>query len=321
MKRSLFTLALLAAFALHAPPCFAAEPDANAGRRAFAEGSERMREGAYAEALELFVESNRALPSPNTTLLVARCLRELGRTEEAVERFEAAAVDAEARVRAGEPKYQPAADSARTEGATLRANLGVLHVRLFGSKANEAEVEVEGRRHPVRADGTADVLHQPGNVTFRVLLPDGAQREGSATLTAGRWTSVDVSVIGLTMTTKPPAPPPPTTTPPRESSNGWMVPVGIGAAAVGVVGLGSFAIFGVRSQSTFDDLHGRCAPGCSGADREEADRGSREQTIANVSLVIGAVALGASITLAVISLSSGSRSPDAKLPPLFRGAF
>ncbi|MDB4994914.1 MAG: hypothetical protein JWM74_2346 [Myxococcaceae bacterium] len=321
MKRShLSALVLLAALALHAPPCLAAEPDADAGRRAFAEGSERMKDGAYAEALDLFVESNRALPSPNTTLLVARCLRELGRTEEAVERFEAAAVDAEARVRAGEAKYQPAANSARTEGATLRASLGVLHVRLFGTKSSEAEVEVEGRRHAVRADGTADVLHQPGEVSFRVLLPDGSRREGSATLTAGRWTSVDVSIIGLTMTTKPAAPiaPPPPT---HESSNGWMLPVGIGAAAVGVVGLGSFAIFGVRSQSTFDNLHGRCAPACSGADREEADRGSREQTIANVSLVVGAVALGASITLAVISLSSASRSPDAKLPPLLRGAF
>jgi hypothetical protein len=302
---SLVTAAVMAAACpalAQSPPAGQEGPpapqDGEQAKRDFATGSDHMREGAYEEALAAFTASNRALPSPNTTLMIARCLRALGRLEEAVERFEAATVDADARVAAGETRYQQAATTARAEGASLRGNLGVLHLRLAGA-ATVTAVEVDGRRSPLRPDGTVAVLHRPGDVHYRILEGETVRLEGRATLAAGRWTSVDVVVPAREAAPIATAPP---------ASTGWMFPAAIGAGALGVVGLGSFAVFGVRSQTTFDDLRDRCAPHCGVAERDAADKGDREQTIANVSLVIGAIALGAGIALGVVALAR--RSPD-----------
>jgi hypothetical protein len=298
-------LSLLLSLSLSLPQTALAQtapPDDQEGKREFAKGSDRLRDGAYEEALAAFVASNRALPSPNTTLLIARCLRELGRLEEAVDRFQAAAVDADARVAAGETRYQQAADSARTEGAALRANLGVLHLRLVGA-ADVTDVEVDARRAPVRADRTADVLHRPGDVHYRLLDGETLRAEGHATVSAGRWTSIDVVVPSKS------APAPPVDVASGSPRPGWLLPAAISATAVGLLGFGSFTFFGLESQSTFDDLHARCAPMCGPTDRDAPTRGDREQTIANVSLVVGIVALGAGITLGVLALTHSPKAP------------
>jgi hypothetical protein len=305
---ALVVVALLAATrpALADPdgPATSVGPDVEEGKREFATGSDRMRDGAYEEALTAFVASNRALPSPNTTLLIARCLRALGRVEEAADRFQAAAVDAEARVAAGESRYQQAASTARAEGASLRATLGVLHLRLIGA-AGTLSVDVDERRSPIRADGTVDVLHRPGEVRYRIRDGESTRAEGRATVAAGRWTSVDVVVPAKDSGPLSPAAPIAPSTPPS-----WLVPGAVTAGFVGVLGLGSFTFFGLRSQSTFDDLRDRCAPRCGQEDRDAASRGDTEQTIANVSLAIGAIALSAGITLGIIALSH--RSPAAR---------
>jgi hypothetical protein len=297
-RRSLAALVFVGALASACPARAQATPDVEDGKRDFATGSDRLRDGAYEEALAAFVASNRALPSPNTTLLIARCLRELGRLEEAVDRFQAAAVDADARVAAGESRYQQAASTARAEGAALRANLGVLHLRLVGG-TGVTDVEVDRHRSPIRPDGTADVLHRPGEVHYRLLEGETVRAEGRATVAAGRWTTADVIVPArdagpsVSRDTRIEA----------SSSRAWLVPAAITASAVGLLGLGSFTLFGLRSQSTFDDLHARCAPRCGPEDRDAASRGDREQTVANVSLVIGVVALGAGIAMGVFALS------------------
>lgn len=296
-RPSIAALALLVALASARPARAQATPDVEDGRRDFATGSDRLRDGAYEEALAAFVASNRALPSPNTTLLIARCLRELGRLEEAVDRFQAAAVDADARVAAGEIRYQQAASTARAEGAALRANLGVLHLRLVGGKG-VTDVEVDRRRSSIRPDGTADVLHRPGEVHYRLLEGETVRAEGRATVGAGRWTTADVIVPARDAGPNVPAE--------TSSRPAWLVPASITASAVGLIGLGSFTFFGLRSQSTFDDLRARCAPRCGPEDRDAASRGDREQTVANVSLVIGVVALGAGIAIGVFALSRGS---------------
>src|SRR5262249_26378493 len=159
--------------------------------------------------------------------------------------FEAAAADGDARARAGEDKYQKAADAARAEGAELRASLGVLRVRLVRPVPG-AHVDAEGRPHPVRADGTAVVLHRPGVVRAVGSARAATAAQLEATLAAGRWTDVDVTLAAA------PAPAPPRREEKRAAP--FELPLGAGLGGFGLVGLGSFTLFGLRSQSTFDDL-------------------------------------------------------------------
>jgi len=162
-----------------------------------------------------------------------------------------------------------------------------------------AHVDAEGRAHPVRADGTAVVLHRPGVVHFVVAAPAATAAQLDATLAAGRWTDVDVALADAPAPASAPAPPR------REEKRAtpFELPLGAGLGGLGLVGLGSFALFGLRSQSTYDDLLARCAPRCEGSDRDAAVRADREQTIANVSLVVGAVAIVVGGALVVHALA------------------
>ncbi len=93
---------------------FAADP-----RELYREGLELYDERQYESALDRFTESYSALASPNSKLYVARCLRSIGRTEEAVVAYEQAAQLAKERS-AVESKYTLTYQNALRELAVLR---------------------------------------------------------------------------------------------------------------------------------------------------------------------------------------------------------
>ena len=282
-------------------------------RKLFAEGSDLFLKKRYQDALELVQRSYLLVPSPNSALIVARCLRDLERPEEAAERFADAAAQAEARVAAGEQQYAPTAEAARKEGAAVRATLANLRVRMK-NVVDDTVVETGSTRAPVGREGLVELLHRPGRVVVVVRAPSGVAVRRAATLTAGSWTTLEVDLAG---DEPPPATPPPvapsagSTAPPAPSSppvgsppdaqpaepRAWMVPAGIAAGGVGLVGLGMFIGFGLKSRATFDDLEARCAPLCGDAERSEADEGERDAVIANVGLAVGVVGLVGGATL------------------------
>lgn len=59
---------------------------------------------------------------------------------------------------------------------------------------------------------------------------------------------------------------------------------------VGIAALGSFAYFALDAQSDVDDLERRCKPTC---DQSKVDRAARKALVADISLGVGVVALGA----------------------------
>jgi hypothetical protein len=83
---------------------------------------------------------------------------------------------------------------------------------------------------------------------------------------------------------------------------------------VGVLGLGSFAFFGLTGKSQQSDLKGSCAPYCTDSDTSPL---RTKFLIANISLVTGAVALGAAAVIALVGSSSTSSTSGstATLPP------
>jgi hypothetical protein len=313
-----FTGVLVAALSLTAAlPAEAQQRDALApaaasaraledARWAFTEGVAHYEHQRFAEALVAFERSQAIVASPNTGLMVARCLRGVGRAADAVAAFDRAEEDARERAAQGETKYTATLDAARSEGARLRATLGTILVRV--ARPAGATITIDGKPISVSSRGEATFLREPGTVS--VLVRDASGAEQKQTVTVARGSSVTMDFAGVAApaapgaTIGPPGPP--------HSARSWAVPAAVAAGAVAVAGGVVFAGFGSSSQSTYDELSSRCgAGGCGPSDRAEADRGARAQTIANVGLAVGAVALAATLVFVVVAVSSGGTRSSA----------
>jgi hypothetical protein len=273
----------------------------------FTEGSAHFQGKRWSEALSAFERSFALVPSPNTELLIARCQRELGRRPEAVRSFEHAAEEARRRTAAGETKYAQTAEVAAAEGAQLRAQLGTIRVHV--ARATSATVTIEGRAVQLDPNGDATVLRDPGTTTIVVRDANGAQQKQTVTVLAG--VTVQTDFAGSDGSPPPPPPPPPG----GDTGGGtsWAVPAAVGAGVVTVAGFAVFTGFGLASKATYDDLAARCGPtNCGPADRDDADRGKRQQTIANVGLVVGSVAAVATIAFVVVAFTSGPKNASAR---------
>lgn len=321
VRRRAIVVALLVFGAAGGGAARADEADAKAledARWQFTEGAAHYQTKRYAEALAAFERSYRLAESPNTELLIARCLRELHRQAEAVERFEHAEKDARRRVAQGEAKYAQTADAAASEGAHLRARLGMVKVHVAHPAG--ATVTVDGRAIAVSPAGDATLLHDPGDVTVVVKDAAGGQQRQTVTVLAG--SSVQMAFAGEDGAKPPPiAPPPPAPPPPPIRTRQWAVPAAIAAGTVTLAGLGMFVGFGLSSQATYDDLAKRCGPShCGPADQADADSGRRQQTAANVGLVIGAVGLLATAAFVFFALTDDGTTATAP-SPLLHGRF
>lgn len=104
-----------------------------------------------------------------------------------------------------------------------------------------------------------------------------------------------------------------TSSAPTHASDGVPVlPIVLGA--VGGAGLASFAVFGAMSNSQWDKLNAACSDEhCDARLSSHADRGRTYQTIANVSLGVGAALLAAGVTLFV--LHENEDAPEVAVTP------
>lgn len=341
------TLALVAAEAAVLAPrvARAADPAGEAASnekeatRLFLKGSKLFVARRYAEALDDLRASYRLVPSPNSALLVARCLRALGRPVEAAATY--ASVEADATRRAGEDaSYAHTAAAAASEGAQVRATLGSVSVHVARARPH-TRVDVDGE--PVTLDDTtrsALVWHEPGTANVRVVSPSGAEEVRAVAVRAGGDARVeldgDVRAPGerseepasggpppssAQTTTPPPGRAPAPTPPPNgegapesaasRTSADWTLPAAGIAGGVALVGIAVFAGFGASSHSTYENLRDRCGPhACGDAERADADLGMKNQRIANAGLVVGLVGAAAAGTLLVVHFASG-RAPTS----------
>lgn len=288
----------------HAAPAGGAA-ELEEARALMVDGNAQLHAGKAAEALDKLERSFALVPSPNTELLVARALRDLGRRVEAARRFEHAEAEARRRTLAGEVKYGQTEAAAHAEGGSLRAELGTLHVHV--ARPGNVALLVDGQPVPL-TNGDASVLHEPGRAEI-VLREDGAEQRQIVTVVAG--TTLQTEFAGQGGRSEPPprvlAPVPP---PPRRST--WALPAALVSGGVTLLGAGTLTYFGLRSESTWSDLSSRCGPSfCGPADRSDADAAKTNQTIANVGLVVGAVAAVATITFVVMHLTARDDAAQA----------
>lgn len=86
----------------------------------------------------------------------------------------------------------------------------------------------------------------------------------------------------------------------RRSGNTSPV-VSVVLAGIGVVAAGSYAYFGLNASSDVDRMRASCAPACPSSDVADA---RRDLLVANVSFVVGVVALGAAVATFVMGGAS-----------------
>lgn len=294
LPRALGALTVVAA--LHASGPVRAEPAADAEAASlYSRASELGRTGHCSDAIVLLERSYALVQSPNSALLLARCTRDVGRFEEAYRRYETAIDKAEERVAAGELRYSATATSARDELGAMRKRSGQVVVR--GIPAAQ-HLEVNGMRVEPQSDGSARVRARLGSASIKLMEGTRTIQERVVDVKVEQTSEVSFTIAG------PPPPPAavigPTAPPPAaEAPSAPLVPIAIGAGVVGALGFGSFAFFGLRSQSAYSSLE-QCSPTCGDDRRAEADRGAREQTFANVGLVVGIVGVVVAGTLLVL---------------------
>jgi hypothetical protein len=301
-------------------------------KRLFAQGSALYLKGRYLEALEALERSYTLAPSPNSQLVSARCLRELGRLVEAQDAFASAEIEARRRAAEGAPKYAQTADSAATEGAAVRSGLGAVRVRIDAAPPGTT-LFVDGVPTEIPGDGPLVFWHPPGDVGVAVRSAAGIEQKQVSTVRAGTETT-----MVFAPTPAPPLEPPPTAPAPRAaptpaapaglseavSSPGpyapsWAKPAAYGAGALTVVGAALFTGFYVATQNRFNGLAKHCqfAAGglCTTADvyaQSQRTSGKTEQTVAYISLAAGAVSAVAAVTFAVVAWSHPARPPGVQ---------
>ena len=287
-------------------------------KRLFAQGSSAFLAKRYGEALESLRVSYKLVASPNSGLLIARCLRELNRPVEAVEMYDSVAADARRRAADGDTKYAQTADVAATEGSAVRATLGTVRVRVAHPPPG-SRIEIDGAGVPA-TDAELTVLHPPGEVMVKFKQRVGPDQSQRATLAAGvevrmEFTPADVVVP------PPHAEPPPGVGPKEGPPPSWTVPAALAAGTVAVAGTGFFIGFGLKSRSIYDELQQSCgAAGCGSAERVRGDEGKRDQTIANVGLVVGITGAAATIAFLLVHAYAPRTVSAAPIPLPLRAA-
>jgi hypothetical protein len=207
-------------------------------------------------------------------------------------------------------------DECQSLSQKMETSLPTVVFVLVDAKGNDvtgARVFIDDAKAAEPLDGHALVL-DPGNHRISVEAPSGASIEQTVVAREGeknrririqlpaapkRTTDVDTVVA-----------------PAQPSTRAAPSPVVWVLSGVAVVGLGSFAYFGLNGKHQENDLKSRCAPVCKDA---EVDDMYRSYLIADVSLGVSVVAASVAGYLFFSTPPSGSPSTaKAKFPFDFR---
>lgn len=254
----------------------------------FKRAAERMDVGDFEAACPLLEQSQAADPSSGTLLNLGDCYEHLGRTASAERAFTRASELAKAtgrndRVQVAEARRQRLAPRLRYVNLILQdhppAGLA-LSVDDLAVSLTSSKVPVDPGVHRVRAgapgfaDYTTEVSAPNPSTTLDVRIP---------ALVPSTGTSVPLDAQPATRT---------------ESLGGRRI-AAIACGAVGIVGVVSGTVFGLRSMSKHDDADPYCNGGAC-RDQRGVDALESARTAGNwstASFIVGGVGLGAAAAL------------------------
>ncbi|MFO0586378.1 MAG: hypothetical protein U0441_02500 [Polyangiaceae bacterium] len=265
----------IVACAAAAPRSAFGEPtreDRAAATALFDDGRKLAADKKYAEACPKFEAAMRLDPGIGTLYNLSDCYEQLGRTASAWAGFRDVAAQAKAanqadrekvardRVTALEPKlskvrivmpasFSGGAFTITRDGSSLPSALVGSPVP-FDPGAHVLRIEVEGKepwekRIDVPAKGgTTDVQVPP--FVAKAAASNTASPSGTSTGTVPVETAAPTATLAPTATTAP-------SSGPVASPRPWQKPLGIGALAAGVVGLGAGVALGFVAKDTYDN--------------------------------------------------------------------
>jgi hypothetical protein len=307
-------LGSLGAAAAGAPVDRASREQLSAAQKTFAVADDLYDAKRFGEALTAYRASYDIVASPNSRLMIARCLRELGRIEEAYRELEGTVADA-AQFAAKDAKYQQTGRAAQAELDALSARVSLLSLRVTNAPPGTT-LSVAGRAVEIDALDRPLVL-QPGNVVIVASPPEREEIRRELALQAGQSGTLDLDLAPGAPATGPrveqsPSAPPPTSEQRSAAVDSETTPLRTWAwvaGGVGVAGLATFGIFGALNNSKFDELESECKDGHCPPDRGgDIDTGETYQTVANVGLAVGIVGVATGAVLFVLSSGDERRA-------------
>ncbi len=162
--------------------------------------------------------------------------------------------------------------------------------RADGQDTADVNVLVDGESITTRLTGLPLPI-DPGEHVVRFVAGDGSTHEQRLVLNVGEKNRpVEVVFSARPERSSQPGQTPIAPSSPAPNGGGGIPASAYVAGAVGVVALGSFAFFGLSALTRGHDLESSCAPRCAG---DDATSVRRDALIADVSLGVGIVALGA----------------------------
>ena len=269
----------------------------------FKAGNDFLKQNNYAAALPELRASLEIVASPNTRLLVARCLRGLGKLVEAYAELGRTIVEGK-ELAHEDPRYERVSASASDERDDLAKEIGLVTVTVdHASEGTTMKIGGEdirraawGEPAPV-AVGAAEVI---------VQTPGHEPATKAITVTAGGKQSIAIDAQ-TELLPGVAAPPTDTATPTPVAATGDhrnLRPYAYVAGGVGAAGLLTFVIAGLMANSTYSGLKDACGSSntCPPSKADDISSGKTQQTVANVGLVIGALGAAAGAALFIFSM-------------------
>jgi hypothetical protein len=293
------------AIALGAHSAAAQDDQTRATARELAQrASEAYEAGDFHTAQDLFHRAYTLVAAPTLSLREARALVKLSRLVEALEAYARTT-----RTKLDESATQPfrdAVDTAAKELEELRPRVPLLKILVSGNVHREqVSVTLDGKPVNSALIGVASPVN-PGSHALIATAPGGAQASGSVDINEGetKQVTLKISQSGGSVSTATTA---------STSASGDQTRAGSStkvlayvALGVGVVGAGTGVATGLMATSRHSKLESECPnqvcpAGSQGEKDLDAFRNLR--TISTIGYVVGAVGVGAGITLLVLSPS------------------
>lgn len=297
---------LAGCLALVSPRLTAAQGSAAAAESLFQTGRQLVAASRFEEACPKFEESYRLNPLPGTSLNLASCYKQLGKTASAWAQFKEAAFQAR---KSQQPEREAAANQ----------EIAALEPRLSKLQINAADVPGMVIRRDNQEVGRGalgiPVAIDPGPHTVEATAP--GYSVWTTTVEIGKDSDLKTVMIPLLQKSAPT--PPPEGPAPSTAPSAPMPPLRIAAYAVGgvgVAGLAVGAIFGILAvgdagKATLLCPNKTCAPGGEG--RKAVDAASTKALVSTLGISVGAAAVGAGVILFVVSGNHGKAEAPASL--------
>ena len=295
----------------------------------FNEGRSLVAHGKYTEACPKFEASQQLDPGLGTLLNLAECYEKLGKTASAWAEYREAIPLA----RASGSKVRQ--DLATERAAALESRLSMLTIRAMGGSEEASGLEIRRDGLPVQpAELGSPIPVDPGPHTIEAAAPGKMKWSSTVQVTEAAKFAVEVPALKSLASDASPPPPAakPVEAPPLDQgahsgSGSGQRTAGIVVGAIGVVGVGIGAVFGLGASSKWSDAKAKCTAYPYGCSQESLDARSSAQSkasVATIAFIVGGAAIAGGAVLWLTAGPSQEKSVAIGVGPgaaFVRGSF